>query len=53
MKEYIIENPTRKEISILNKNNISWYPDCIDSNDICFECSNDVDAGKIYSLINR
>lgn len=53
MKEYIIENATRNEINILNKNNVSWYPDCIDSNDICFECKNDIEAVKIYSLLGK
>ena len=49
--EYILENVSQRELNILEKNSIDWYPDSMDSNDICFE--SEEDCNKAIAILGR
>lgn len=52
MREWIITNLTDEEESILEKNDIEWYPDTLDSRDIVFHGSNK-ELDEVLKLIGR
>lgn len=52
MHEYIIENITNEELDKLQESDLDWYPDSLESDDVCIY-GTEKDVKRALEIIGR